>query len=817
MGKFRQSLRRIPYWAYTLVVTVIFVNTVYLLYLDRAPVSGETSTLVNGHYIIDYIAEGSPVGKTEIKTGDTLVSCNGYPLAEWFASYHGQKAGDTLIFGILRNNRLVGVPVIIEPYHAVESGYALTIFIFSILFSISSLYLLVKKPLEKAARLFFIYLQLLAICGANAVFLQFPEIISVMANVAFIFTVSFYGTVLVHFHIVFPKPALFYQKFRQLPAVFYSAGAIVALILSVFYIRWVYLRSEETDAAFMMAIRYSLFWAFSIFLAALFIAVYQYLTIKNTLARNQTLLLVIGSFFVFLPLVALTFFYDWFTRIPWPYTLELSSASGNLILVLCILFAISRYRIWDMEVFIRKALLYLAATAFILLLYLGGIWLVGQFVSRESELTRFLVFGISVILFLVLRDRIQRLIDRIFHRETYDSARVVSGFEEKLSGVYRMEDLKQKIVKGLDDIFHFKSFVFILKRTGLTYEPAFVLGVNDRQIGSTSEVSQEFEEKLRRSKVFSPEELSLNPPLLEMSSTELIVPMVTDDQVNGFFLCGPKRSEKTYSQQDIRVLSTLARRVVSLLHTANLYQKDLDRQLMLERERARISQDMHDDVGASLTRISILSELAKNNSDTGGETRQWLGQISDTSRGVMEEMSQIIWALNPKNDTLEGLMAYIRRFANEYLEPTSIACRFNLPDTLPDLPLTVEVRRNIYLVVREALHNVVKHSGATEVVINLTPGLLSPSTSPPNPQPSSTSPPSPLSYKERGSKGERSFIISIRDNGKGFDPDKLELSGNGLVNMKKRMTDISGEVDIRSHADHGTIISLVFTHVKPAK
>ena len=151
--------------------------------------------------------------------------------------------------------------------------------------------------------------------------------------------------------------------------------------------------------------------------------------------------------------------------------------------------------------------------------------------------------------------------------------------------------------------------------------------------------------------------------MLEITNAELIVPLVKEDQPYGFFLCGQKKSEKSYSMQDIRVLSLIAKRVIALFQTAQLYQKDLDRQLMLERERARISQDMHDDVGASLTRISILSDLAKNKTEVAGETKQWLGQISDTSRDVMEEMNQIIWALNPKNDTLEGLIAYIRRFA----------------------------------------------------------------------------------------------------------------------------------------------------------
>jgi signal transduction histidine kinase len=201
---------------------------------------------------------------------------------------------------------------------------------------------------------------------------------------------------------------------------------------------------------------------------------------------------------------------------------------------------------------------------------------------------------------------------------------------------------------------------------------------------------------------------------------------------------------------------------------------------MLERERARISQDMHDDVGASLTRISILSDLARRKDDVTGETKQWLGQISDTSRSVMEEMSQIIWALNPKNNTLEGLVAYLRRFVNEYLEPTTINCSFDLPEPSPVRALSVEVRRNIYLVVREALHNVVKHSGATEVLISM-------------------------------KVNEHGFRITVKDDGNGFDPDKMEFPGNGLVNMRKRMKDIGGKLLIRSKTEEGTEILLDVT------
>jgi signal transduction histidine kinase len=282
---------------------------------------------------------------------------------------------------------------------------------------------------------------------------------------------------------------------------------------------------------------------------------------------------------------------------------------------------------------------------------------------------------------------------------------------------------------------------------------------------------------LLRSKVFSPGELANAPAWPVIEKFDLVVPMIHDGKPYGFFLCGQKKSEKSYSIQDIRVLSLIAKRVIALFQTAALYQKDLDRQLMLERERARISQDMHDDVGASLTRISILSELAKNKPDITGETKHWLSQISDSSRSVMEEMSQIVWALNPKNDTLEGLVAYLRRFANEFLEPTMVSCIFDLSEELPKKALNVEIRRNIYLVVREALHNVVKHSGALRVDLTL-------------------------------KVEDNRFMISIKDDGKGFDPDKLEFPGNGLINMRKRMNDIGGEIVIKSAPGFGTEIQL---------
>ncbi|MBE0648958.1 MAG: hypothetical protein IH596_14395 [Bacteroidales bacterium] len=797
MGKLIQSLRRIPYWAYLLVILVILVNTAYLVYRDRIPIGGATVKVENGYYIHDYVIPGSSVYKGGIRPGDTLVSMNSIPIEEWEYSL---KVGDTVVAGVLRNNQEVGMPVVVGSLQSFAPGFFWSIYIVVIFFSIGSLYILYEKTNEKSAKLFFIIIQLFMVL-VNGLNLQIQEPIAMSANIAFFLCSCFIGPALIQFHLLFPKPAKFFSKLKRFPWLFYALGFLIFSIHAMNY-SYFLITTGTSGPFFYLFERIVVLWMTLTFTLALAIVIFQFRTVKDTLSRNQLRIVITGTFFGFITPMSISLFYNSFIQFSAKYPLMsiVSQGTGTLILISCILIAIFRYRIWDMEVLIRKALLYLSATIVIILAYLFLLYLVDLSTIRETRITRFVILALSVIIFLIFRDLIQRLIDRMFHRETYDSATVVSDFEAKLAGVYRFDELREKIVQGMDEIFHFKFLMFNLKKSLLCYEPVCTLGNTDQSIQGEFQVNDEFELKMLTSRVFSPAELKSKPLLFDHLDGELVVPLLSGDHPDGFFICGAKQSERIYSLQDIRVLSLLARRVVSLLHTASLYQKDLDRQLMLERERTRISQDMHDDVGASLTRISMMSDLVKNRTDIGGGAREWLGKISDTSRGLMEEMNQIIWALNPRNDNLEGLITYVRRFAFEYLEPTSVSCVFDLPAEMPNLSLSVEVRRNVYLVVREAIHNVVKHAGATEVVITF----------------SFTSPtkvndltPQPHLLQGEGAKGERSFTISIRDNGNGFDPAALEFPGNGLTNMNKRMYDIGGEFFIYSHPGEGTEIKLI--------
>ncbi len=204
----------------------------------------------------------------------------------------------------------------------------------------------------------------------------------------------------------------------------------------------------------------------------------------------------------------------------------------------------------------------------------------------------------------------------------------------------------------------------------------------------------------------------------------------------------------------------------------------LEKQQALERERLRISQDMHDEIGASLTEIAILSELAQKILPPEKEVESQLRKISERAREVIDNIGEIIWAINPKHDRLDDLSAYLRQYAGRYLMMATLKYRCEFTETIPDIQLSAEARRNLFLVFKEALHNIVKHAVASEVVLRLacTPQRLE---------------------------------LFVTDNGKGFTPENLQHFGNGLLNMKKRIEEIGGNFALQSQPDAGTQISVV--------
>jgi len=205
----------------------------------------------------------------------------------------------------------------------------------------------------------------------------------------------------------------------------------------------------------------------------------------------------------------------------------------------------------------------------------------------------------------------------------------------------------------------------------------------------------------------------------------------------------------------------------------------LRQQQALERERARIARDLHDQLGASLTQISLLGEMAEADKDLPDEVETHARQIAQTSRDTTRVLDEIVWAVNPSNDTLDGLATYFCKNAQEYLAVAGVRVRLEVPANLPALALPPDVRHNFFLAAKEAVTNVVRHARASEARIRLR-----------------TNP--------------RSFTLEVEDDGRGLgqlDPEKTARR-NGLRNMQKRMEDIGGQFSLASGRNGGTVVRL---------
>ena len=200
---------------------------------------------------------------------------------------------------------------------------------------------------------------------------------------------------------------------------------------------------------------------------------------------------------------------------------------------------------------------------------------------------------------------------------------------------------------------------------------------------------------------------------------------------------------------------------------------------LIVNERNRIARELHDDIGAELSRISVLSQLVLKKPNMDQDILEKLRKISETGKKVLGSIGEIIWTMNPQKDNLDSLAAYIRRFVTEYLETNGIDINIEFPDEIPANAVSDEYRRNVFLVIKEAISNITKYSKATSVRLS-------------------------LNIREKLAE------IEIADNGTGFSVKEKENWGNGLSNMNQRMIDIGGSFLITSEIDHGTFIRLTF-------
>jgi signal transduction histidine kinase len=219
--------------------------------------------------------------------------------------------------------------------------------------------------------------------------------------------------------------------------------------------------------------------------------------------------------------------------------------------------------------------------------------------------------------------------------------------------------------------------------------------------------------------------------------------------------------------------------VIYLISTAKLKRqlRVLQQKELIEKERARIARDLHDQIGANLTQVTLLAELAEADKHVPGEVGQHAQQICATARETTRSLDEIVWSLNPANDTLEGLANYCCKYAQDYFALAGVSFRADVPPHLPPTPILPEVRHNVFLAFKEAVNNVVKHAQAREarVGLRLAPGK---------------------------------FILEVADNGRGLGDLSGKKTRNGLKNMRRRLADVRGEFEAAPNPGGGTLVRL---------
>jgi signal transduction histidine kinase len=207
--------------------------------------------------------------------------------------------------------------------------------------------------------------------------------------------------------------------------------------------------------------------------------------------------------------------------------------------------------------------------------------------------------------------------------------------------------------------------------------------------------------------------------------------------------------------------------------------REAEKETAVERERARIARDIHDDLGSRLTKIILLSGLVARDRVAPEKASERVWEISETARQLLNSLDETVWVVNPRNDTLPNFIAYIGEFTVNFLRTAEVLCHVDLPASPPERPLSADVRHNLFLVIKETLNNVVRHAQASAAWLRVT-------------------------------VTDHALLVAVEDNGRGFSPGPDKPEADGLRNMRERMAQIGGQFHIESKPGEGTRVSLTF-------
>lgn len=753
---------------------IIFILGWQTFYDDGSSLANQ-----NGKFVVVEVIKGSPADQAGLKNGDIILSFQNKALLimTLWDSRNDLIPGGTGKYEVLRDSGKISISVSrVSVWTTYKTYFTLYYLLIGIVVFIG-FFVLFKKPEYSSTKIFFIFSQVFAICLNNTLFI--PDFLGLLRTIIFVSAFPFLGTLLIHFFLLFPERTRLNKKLKYLMPLLYLISSLAAVQVVINVVIFYFNKSIHTDFIAISSVQIALMWMGATLLSAILISINNFISVKEIVAHNQLRWVMFGIVFGLLPETFFGLFpqYFWNLETLYPFFADLLWVYGTVILLVCLTFAIMRFHIWDIEIIIKKGLLYSILTGVLILIYFLFIWITETYFEQGVNNSHIIGIILSALIFIPAREILQQQINKLFHREKYDPTTAALIFEHALLGKYDINVLINEITNQIDKIFHFQSFEFLIKDKDNQFEIFCGIGEAKNFLFTKIMFSEEIESRMQAGTSFAVNELSHLPKYSKLPGAEIIVPIKYENNLFGCFICGPKKSNRFYTLQDIEMLNLLANRAASILQMSFLYKSERERQTIIEKERVRISKDMHDEVGSSLTRIALLSDQILNKTGDEKIIRSTISKISGISREVIDNMSEIIWAINPKNDKLDNLAAYIREYTSEFLEGTNITPQFKFMEDFPAKNLSSEWKRNLFLIVKESLNNIIKHSGASQVELNL---------------------------NVTGNK----LCFSICDNGIGFDVNENSKFGNGLYNIEKRISEIKGKVEIISSKRKGTEIKL---------
>ncbi|MEO8150992.1 MAG: tetratricopeptide repeat protein [Bacteroidia bacterium] len=360
-----------------------------------------------------------------------------------------------------------------------------------------------------------------------------------------------------------------------------------------------------------------------------------------------------------------------------------------------------------------------------------------------------------------------RLGNKIKAIKNYEDAILLckeTGSIKELAGVYKNLAALYEKTNNSAKAYHFLSLSMILMDSITKRENAVII--------AELNTKYESEKKEQQIKILGKEnETKSLEQQKEKQKKNFAIAGIVALLILGTYIFNLYTKRKKLSNQLAQSLTDLKQAQAQLIHT--------EKEKEAENIRLRISRDIHDDIGSNLTKIALLSDMTASVADKNSpEAKNNLEQISDYSRTINSSLSEIVWAISPKHDTLESLIIYMRSHIHKFFEGAGITYKINFPEHFENCQLNPDLKRNIFLVLKESLNNILKYAGAKFVTID---------------------------FKIDGDN----FELKIKDDGVGFSPLSLGegsgvRSGNGLNNMSYRMQQTGGSFKITSSIGEGS-------------